>query len=69
MCVCVCVSVCVCVCVCVLGQEWGLGGMELWVSNNIKKLFSFPYIAASHTVHVHFYSCVYILLVVYVLLS
>ena len=44
--------------------------MELWVSNNMMKLFRFLYIAASHTVHVHYFSCVYILLVViYVLLS
>ena len=44
--------------------------MELRVSNNMMKLLSFLYIAASHMVHVHYFSCVYILLVViYVLLS
>ena len=46
--------------------------MELWVASNIMTLISFLYIAASHTthVHVHFFSCVYTLLVViHVLLS
>ena len=44
--------------------------MELWVSNNMMKLYSFLYIADSPSVHVHYFSCVYILLVViYVLLS
>ena len=44
--------------------------MELRVSNNMMKLFSFLYIAASNTVRVHYFSCLYILLVViYVLLS
>ena len=67
-------GLCVCVCVCVYwgrSADWGGGGgMELRVSNNMMKLFSFLYIAASHTVHLHVYSCVYILLVVvYVLLS
>ena len=44
--------------------------MELWVSNNMMKLFSFLYIAASYTAHLHYFSCVCILLVViYVLFS
>ena len=44
--------------------------MELWVGRNIMKLFSFSYVAASRTAHVHYFSCVYTLLVViYVLLS
>ena len=38
--------------------------MELWVSNNMMKLFSCLYIAASYTAHLHYFSCVCILLVV-----
>ena len=57
-------------CVGVLEAGVGLGGMELWVHRNIMKLFSFLYVAASRTAHVHYFSCVYTLLVViYVLLS
>ena len=50
--------------------KWGLGPVELWVGSNIIKLFSFTYIAASRTAHVHYFSCVYTLsFVIYVLLS
>ena len=45
-------------CVCVLGAGWGLGWMELRVGSNIMILFSL-YIAASHTVRVH-YTYIYI---------
>ena len=40
--------------------------MELWVASNIMTLNSFLYIAASRTTHahVHYFSCVYTLLVV-----
>ena len=37
-----------------------LEGVKLCVGNNVTRLFSFLYIAASHTVHVHFCVCVYI---------
>ena len=45
---------------------WGGGGwearVELWpIGNNIMRLVSFLYIAASHTAHVQYFSCVYIL--------
>ena len=34
--------------------------MALWVGSNIIKLFSFTYIAASRTAHVHyFFLCIY----------
>ena len=43
---------CVCVCVC-----WGcgLGAVELWVANNIMRLFSFLYVAASHMTRTSFF--------------
>ena len=56
-----------CLCVC---WGWGLGGMELRIGSNIIKLFSLLHVAASHTAHAHYFSCVYTLLVIiYVLLS
>ena len=43
--------------------------MELWVSSNIMNLVvCFLYNAVSHTAHVHYFSWVYTLLVIYVLL-
>ena len=39
--------------------------MELQVGNNVMRLFSLLYIAASHTVHVHYFSCV-LLVVIYI---
>ena len=51
---------CACLRVCVGGRVWmgaGRGGIIL---GNIMKLFSFLYIDASHTAHVHYFSCVYI---------
>ena len=52
-----------CVCMC-WGQGLGLGGIGLWVGSNIMKLFHFLCIAASHTTHVHHFSCVYTLVVI-----
>ena len=40
--------------------------MELQVGNNVMRLFSLLYIAASHTVHGHYFSCV-LLVVIYIL--
>ena len=39
--------------------------MELLVGNKVMRLFSLLYIAASHTVHVHYFSCV-LLVVIYI---
>ena len=33
----------------------GLGGLEVWVGNNIKRLFSVLYSAACPTTHVNVY--------------
>ena len=33
---------------------WGLGWVELWVGNNIMRLFAFLCIADSHTAHIIF---------------
>ena len=62
---------CVCVVVVVGGGgsggigKWGGGGgagsswiAELWMGNNVMRLFSLLYIAAFHTVHVHYFPCV-----------
>ena len=38
--------------------------MELQVGNNVMTLFSLSYIAAFHTVHAHYFSCV-LLFVIY----
>ena len=37
--------------------------MELKVDNNVMRLFSLLYIAASHTVHVHYFSCVLVVVI------
>ena len=34
--------------------------VELWVGDNVMRLFSLLCIAASHTVHVHYFYCIYI---------
>ena len=48
---------CVCVCVCgVCGrgvEDGGLGGVELWVGNNVMRFFTFLHIAASRA-HVNY---------------
>ena len=48
--------------------HWGGGGggggiVKLWVGNNVMRLFSFLYIAASHMVHVHYFSCVLLVVI------
>ena len=42
-----------------------LGGQEVWASNNVMRLFSFLYNAASHT-HVHYFCFCILLVVIYI---
>ena len=41
--------------------------MELQVGNNVMRLFSLLYIAASPTLHVHYFSCVLLLMLVVII--
>ena len=40
------------------GGGGGTGRGELWVGNKIMRLFSFLYVAASHTADLYCFSCV-----------